>query len=49
MNDCVKAIDVSNLSLGYGSSLVLKDVTFSVKEGDCLVIMGGSGCGKALY
>ena len=47
MNDCVKAIDVSNLSLGYGSSLVLKDVTFSVKEGDCLAIMGGSGCGKS--
>jgi len=47
MNDCVKVIDVSNLSLGYGSSLVLKDVTFSVNEGDCLVIMGGSGCGKS--
>ena len=47
MNDCVKAIDVSNLSLGYGSSLVLKDVTFNVKEGDCLVIIGGSGCGKS--
>lgn len=40
-------IEVSNLTVGYGSNIVLKDLNFSVKRGEIFVILGGSGCGKS--
>lgn len=40
-------ISVKSLSLAYGEYLVLKELSFDVKEGTCLVVMGGSGCGKS--
>ncbi|MBN1913698.1 MAG: ATP-binding cassette domain-containing protein [Candidatus Omnitrophica bacterium] len=33
--------------MGYGETLVLKDIEFNVNKGDIFVIMGGSGCGKS--
>jgi len=40
-------IDVKGLTMGYGGTVLLKDVTFSVTAGEVLVILGGSGCGKS--
>ena len=38
---------VENLKLTYGDYEVLNEVSFEVRDGSCLVIMGGSGCGKS--
>jgi len=38
---------VENLKLSYGDYEVLNEVSFEVRDGSCLVIMGGSGCGKS--
>jgi iron complex transport system ATP-binding protein len=39
-------LDVKNLSCGYGGKTVIKDVSFSVREGDFLGIIGPNGAGK---
>ena len=39
-------ITVRNLTLGYGSIVLMRDLNFTVKRGDVFIIMGGSGCGK---
>ncbi len=41
------AIEVSQLTMKYGSNLIQQDLTFKVHKGDVFVIMGGSGCGKS--
>jgi phospholipid/cholesterol/gamma-HCH transport system ATP-binding protein len=41
------AIDVRNLSVGYGQNALLQNLNFSVNEGEIFVILGGSGCGKS--
>ena len=41
------AIDVRNLSVGYGQNVLLQNLNFSVSEGEIFVILGGSGCGKS--
>jgi phospholipid/cholesterol/gamma-HCH transport system ATP-binding protein len=40
-------LEVRNLSRSFGSRKVLCDVSFKVKRGEILIIMGGSGCGKS--
>ena len=40
-------IKVCNVTKGYGSGPVLKDVSFEVNQGEAVVIIGGSGCGKS--
>jgi phospholipid/cholesterol/gamma-HCH transport system ATP-binding protein len=40
-------IQVKDLTGGYDSTVVLKDVTFDVNEGEVFIILGGSGCGKS--
>lgn len=40
-------IDVNNLYKSFGDVKVLKDITFSVKEGSILGIIGHSGAGKS--
>jgi phospholipid/cholesterol/gamma-HCH transport system ATP-binding protein len=40
-------IEVSNLDIGYGDEIVLRNLNFSVHKGDIFVVMGGSGCGKS--
>lgn len=49
MNDKSVSIDVKNLSFAYGkrSEDVLKDITFSAKEGDLLAVLGPNGVGKS--
>ncbi len=39
-------IRVGSLSVRYGDRDVLRDVSFSVRPGEILVVMGRSGCGK---
>lgn len=41
------AIDVRNLTMGFGSLILLKDASFTVNRGEIFVILGGSGCGKS--
>jgi phospholipid/cholesterol/gamma-HCH transport system ATP-binding protein len=45
--DFVPAIEVQNLEMGYGSYVLMRNITFRVAAGEVLVIMGGSGCGKS--
>lgn len=40
-------LTVSDMTLAYGDNVVMKDVSFSVHEGDIFIIMGASGCGKS--
>jgi len=45
--DLLPAIEVKNLEMGYGSFVLMRNITFAVATGEVLVIMGGSGCGKS--
>ena len=36
-----------NLTMAYGSFVLMRDLNFVVKRGDIFIIMGGSGCGKS--
>jgi phospholipid/cholesterol/gamma-HCH transport system ATP-binding protein len=40
-------ITVRNLTMAYGSFVLMRDLTFTVQRGEVFVIMGGSGCGKS--
>jgi len=41
------AIEVRDLVAGYGETVILEDVSFTVAPGERFVILGGSGCGKS--
>ncbi len=40
-------IEVRDLVIGYGETVILKDLNFEVQAGEIFVILGGSGCGKS--
>ncbi len=40
-------ITVRNLTMAYGTFVLMRDVNFTVRRGDVFIIMGGSGCGKS--
>jgi phospholipid/cholesterol/gamma-HCH transport system ATP-binding protein len=40
-------IIVKNLTMAYGSFVLMRDINFTVGHGDVFIIMGGSGCGKS--
>jgi len=40
-------IEVRNLSVAYGSKVVVKNISFSVGRGEHLSLLGPSGCGKS--
>jgi phospholipid/cholesterol/gamma-HCH transport system ATP-binding protein len=40
-------INVDHLDMGYGSFVLMRDLTFTVNKSDIFIIMGGSGCGKS--
>lgn len=46
MND-TSLIRVSDLTMGWGSRILLQNATFEVQRGDVFAILGGSGCGKS--
>jgi phospholipid/cholesterol/gamma-HCH transport system ATP-binding protein len=39
-------LEVRNLTMAYGSFVLIHDLNFKVRQGDIFIIMGGSGCGK---
>lgn len=41
-------IEVTHFKKSFGSKVVHKDVTFYVKKGECLGLIGGSGAGKSV-
>ena len=45
--DAQAHIEVRNLTMAFGSFVVMRDLDFTVNRGDVCVIMGGSGCGKS--
>ena len=40
-------IEVKNLTMAYGTNVVMKDLNFTVGAGEIFIIMGGSGSGKS--
>ena len=42
-------ISVKNLTKSFGSRKILNDITLDIHEGETLVVMGGSGCGKSTF
>jgi len=47
VTDVPVPVVVKDLTMQYGSLVVMKDLTFDVKQGEVFVIMGGSGSGKS--
>jgi len=41
------ALEVRNLNRSFGTRKIMQDISFQLKHGEILVIMGGSGCGKS--
>ncbi|HJU28913.1 MAG TPA: ATP-binding cassette domain-containing protein [Candidatus Binataceae bacterium] len=46
-NSSVAHVEVRNLTMAYGSFVLMRDLNFTVRHGDIFIIMGGSGCGKS--
>ena len=40
-------IEIRDLTMAYGSFVVMRDISAKVRRGEVFVIMGGSGCGKS--
>jgi len=40
-------IEIQNLTMAYGSYVVMRDINAQVKRGSVFVIMGNSGSGKS--
>ena len=47
MEQDITCVSVSDLTLGYGQTVLMEHVSFEVKCGDITVIMGPSGSGKS--
>ncbi|MDC0609196.1 sn-glycerol-3-phosphate ABC transporter ATP-binding protein UgpC [Vibrio sp.] len=41
------SIEIKNLTKAYGSSTVLDNISFDIKENEFIVFLGPSGCGKS--
>ena len=43
---CLPIIEVRDLVAKYGDDIVLDNLSFDIRQGEILAIIGGSGCGK---
>ncbi|QDV43287.1 Maltose/maltodextrin import ATP-binding protein MalK [Stieleria neptunia] len=46
MVDCMQVVQLNNISLRYDHDNVMDEISVSVHEGEYVVILGASGCGK---
>src|SRR6266498_5872565 len=46
-NSAKAYITVRDLTMAYGSFVIMRDMAFTINQGDVFVIMGGSGSGKS--
>ena len=42
-------LNVSNVSLQYGSRVLFKEVNLSFKRGNCYGVIGANGAGKSTF
>ena len=49
MGDRQPVISVKNLTKRFGDRTILNGVSLDIYEGETLVVMGGSGCGKSTF
>jgi phospholipid/cholesterol/gamma-HCH transport system ATP-binding protein len=47
MSSKPKILEVFDLTAGYAGVPVLKNLSFSIDQGEIFVVLGGSGCGKS--
>jgi len=47
MNDDTPVIEVRDLTMQYGTRIIMQDISFTVARGEVFVLMGGSGSGKS--
>ena len=43
--DC--KIEIRDLTMAYGSFVVMRDINVKIQRGEIFIVMGGSGCGKS--
>ena len=43
----IASLSVKNLSKSFGAATILKDISFTVADGEFCVLLGPSGCGKS--
>src|SRR3954468_24108689 len=46
-NSAQAHITVRDLTMAYGSFVIMREMTFTINQGDVFIIMGGSGSGKS--
>ncbi len=46
-SDTDSKIEIRDLTMAYGSFVVMRDINVKIKRGEICIIMGGSGCGKS--
>ena len=46
-NNANSKIEIRDLTMAYGSFVVMRDINARIKRSEIFVIMGGSGCGKS--
>jgi phospholipid/cholesterol/gamma-HCH transport system ATP-binding protein len=45
--DASSKIEIRDLTMAYGSFVVMRDLNVQIRRGEVFIIMGGSGCGKS--
>lgn len=45
--DAASQIEIRDLTMAYGSFVVMRDINARIERGQVFIIMGGSGCGKS--
>ena len=47
MNGSEPYITARDITMAYGDFVVMRDLNFTISQGEVFIIMGGSGCGKS--